>query len=82
MLNCGYGHGFSVRDVLASVERVSRRMLVIKEEPRRAGDPPSLIDRADRVRSVLGWQPKLDDLDTIVRTSLAWEEKLLREPWA
>jgi UDP-glucose 4-epimerase len=82
VLNCGYGHGFSVRDVLASVERVSRRKLVIKEEPRRAGDPPSLVARADRVRSVLGWQPRLDDLDTIVRTSLAWEEKLLREPWS
>jgi UDP-glucose 4-epimerase len=81
VLNCGYGHGFSVRDVLASVERVSRRKLVIKEEPRRAGDPPSLVARADRVRSLLGWQPRLDDLDTIVRTSLAWEEKLLREPW-
>jgi UDP-glucose 4-epimerase len=81
VLNCGYGHGFSVRDVLASVERVSRRKLVIKEEPRRAGDPPTLVARADRVRSVLAWQPRLDDLDTIVRTSLAWEEKLLREPW-
>lgn len=81
VLNCGYGHGFSVRDVLASVERVSRRKLVIKEEPRRAGDPPSLVARADRVRSLLGWKPQLDDLDTIVRTSLAWEEKLLREPW-
>jgi UDP-glucose 4-epimerase len=81
VLNCGYGHGFSVRDVLAAVERVSRRKLVIKEEPRRPGDPPSLVARADRVRSLLGWQPRLDDLDTIVRTSLAWEEKLLREPW-
>jgi len=81
VLNCGYGHGFSVRDVLASVERVSRRKLVIKEEPRRAGDPPALVARADRVRALLGWQPRLDDLDTIVRTSLAWEEKLLREPW-
>jgi UDP-glucose 4-epimerase len=81
VLNCGYGHGFSVREVLASVERVSRRKLVIKEEPRRAGDPPMLVARADRVRSLLGWEPRLDDLDTIVRTSLAWEEKLLREPW-
>jgi UDP-glucose 4-epimerase len=81
VLNCGYGHGFSVREVLAAVERISRHKLVIKEEPRRAGDPPTLIARADRVQSVLAWQPRLDDLDTIVRTSLAWEEKLLREPW-
>ena len=82
VLNCGYGHGFSVREVLASVERVSGRPLRIREEPRRAGDPPVLVARADRVRSLLGWKPRLDDLDTIVRTSLAWEEKLLRQPWA
>jgi UDP-glucose 4-epimerase len=81
LLNCGYGHGFSVRDVLASVQRVSGRPLRIREEPRRAGDPPILVARADRIRSLLGWQPRLDDLDAIVKTSLAWEEKLLREPW-
>jgi UDP-glucose 4-epimerase len=81
VLNCGYGHGFSVRDVLASVQRVSGRALRVHEEPRRAGDPPVLVARADRVRALLGWQPRLDDLDTIVKTSLAWEEKLLREPW-
>lgn len=81
VLNCGYGHGFSVREVLASVQRVAGRSLSVREEPRREGDPPTLVARADRVRSVLGWQPRLDDLDTIVRTSLAWEERLLREPW-
>jgi UDP-glucose 4-epimerase len=81
VLNCGYGHGFSVREVLASVQRVSGRELRIREEPRRPGDPPTLVARADLVRSVLGWQPQLDDLDTIVRSSLAWEEKLLRTPW-
>ncbi|HKZ73769.1 MAG TPA: UDP-glucose 4-epimerase GalE [Steroidobacteraceae bacterium] len=81
VLNCGYGHGFSVREVLASVQRVSGRKLVIREEARRAGDPPALVARADRVRSMLGWQPRLDDLDTIVRTSLAWEERLRRHPW-
>jgi UDP-glucose 4-epimerase len=80
-VNCGYGHGYSVREVLQSVERVSGKKLVVKEEPRRAGDPPSLVARADRIRSVLGWKPQLDDLDAIVRSSLRWEEKLVREPW-
>ena len=80
-LNCGYGHGYSVREVIKSVERVGARPLVVKEEPRRAGDPPILIARADRVRAVLGWKPRLDDIDTIVRTSLDWERKLQNAPW-
>jgi UDP-glucose 4-epimerase len=80
-LNCGYGHGYSVREVLDSVRRVSGKPLTVNEEPRRAGDPPTLIARAERIRSVLGWKPQLDDLDGIVRNSLHWEEKLQREPW-
>jgi UDP-glucose 4-epimerase len=79
--NCGYGHGYSVREVLSSVEKIAGLKLNIKEEPRRAGDPPSLVAKCDKVRSVLGWQPKLDDIDTIVRTSLEWEKRLQREPW-
>jgi UDP-glucose 4-epimerase len=81
VLNCGYGHGYSVREVLASVERVAGRRLAVREEPRRAGDPTVLVARAEQIRRTLGWQPALDDLDTIVRSSLAWEERLLREPW-
>jgi UDP-glucose 4-epimerase len=81
VLNVGYGHGYSVREVLKSVERVAGHPLTIREEARRAGDPPILVARADRVRSVLGWQPRLDDLDTIVKTSLQWERRLAREPW-
>ena len=81
VLNVGYGHGYSVREVLKSVERVAGHSLTIREEPRRAGDPPVIVARADRVRTELGWQPRLDDLDTIVRTSLQWEQRLAREPW-
>ena len=81
ILNCGYGHGYSVREVLDSVQRVAGKALVIHEEPRREGDPPTLVAKADRVRELLGWQPQLDDLDTIVRTSLRWEEALARNPW-
>ena len=76
VLNCGYGHGYSVRDVLAAVERANGKPLNIVEEPRRAGDPPELIAVANRVREVLGWSPQFDDLDTIVKTSLAWERKI------
>ena len=79
VLNCGYGHGYSVRDVLAAVERADDKPLNIVEEPRRAGDPPELIAVANRVREVLGWSPQYDDLDTIVRTALAWERKIAAE---
>jgi len=79
--NCGYGHGYSVREVIASVEKISGIKLTVREEPRRAGDPPALIAKADKVREVLGWSAKLDDIDTIVRTSLEWEKRLQREPW-
>jgi UDP-glucose 4-epimerase len=81
-LNVGYGHGYSVREVLASVERVTGRRLTVREEPRRPGDPAALVARAERIRSELGWRPRLNDLDTIVRTAYAWEERLQREPWA
>jgi UDP-glucose 4-epimerase len=79
--NCGYGHGYSVREVLESVRRIAGRPLLVKEEARREGDPPSLVARADRVRSLLGWVPRLDQLDVIVESALRWEEKLQREPW-
>ncbi|HEY5642939.1 MAG TPA: UDP-glucose 4-epimerase GalE [Woeseiaceae bacterium] len=83
VLNCGYGHGYSVREVLAAVERANGASLTISEEPRRAGDPPELVAVANRVRDVLGWTPRFDDLDTIVRTSLDWERKIAaRDPGA
>jgi UDP-glucose 4-epimerase len=79
-LNCGYGHGFSVREVLRMVGNVSGKALTVEESPRRAGDPPSLVAQAERIRAVLGWEPRLDDLETIVRTQLEWEYRLQREP--
>ena len=81
VFNCGYSHGYSVREVLESVQRVAGQALAIREQPRRAGDPPILIARADRIRSQLGWAPRLDDLDEIVDSSLRWERKLQRDPW-
>ena len=81
VFNCGYSHGYSVREVLDSVQRVAGQALAIREQPRRAGDPPILVARADRIRSQLGWAPKLDDLDAIVDSALRWEMKLQRDPW-
>ena len=81
ILNVGYGHGYSVREVLHMLEKVAGKPLVVREEPRRAGDPAYLVARADRIRSELGWQPRYDDLSAIVSSSLAWERKLLQEPW-
>ncbi|MDJ0813828.1 MAG: UDP-glucose 4-epimerase GalE [Woeseiaceae bacterium] len=78
-LNCGYGHGYSVREVLAAVERANGAPLNITEEPRRPGDPPELVAVARKIRNVLGWTPQFDDLDTIVSTSLAWERKIARQ---
>ena len=81
VFNCGYSHGYSVREVLASVQRIAGQSLVIREEPRRAGDPPVLIARADRIRSQLRWNPQFDNLDAIVDSALRWERKLQQKPW-
>jgi UDP-glucose 4-epimerase len=81
-LNCGYGRGFSVREVLDTVARVAGQPLNVIESPRRAGDPAELVARADRIRSTLGWAPNHADLDGIVRTALAWERRLQRQAMA
>jgi UDP-glucose 4-epimerase len=75
-LNCGYGHGYSVREVLDAVARANGAPLDVRDEARRPGDPATLIARADRIREVLGWTPRYDDLDLICSTSLAWERRL------
>jgi len=75
-LNCGYGHGYSVREVLDTVQKALGGPLNILEKERRAGDPPSLVADASRIREVLGWTPRYDDLDFIVKTALDWERKL------
>jgi UDP-glucose 4-epimerase len=75
-LNCGYGHGFSVLEVLDAVDRVTGGTLERRMEDRRAGDPDSLISDNARIRATLAWQPRHDDLDTIVGHALAWERKL------
>jgi len=80
-LNCGYGRGYSVRELITMVEAVAGHAIATREAPRRAGDPPTLVARAKRIREVLGWQPQHDDLEKIVSTSLAWERKLAAGHW-
>ncbi|MEC7398654.1 MAG: UDP-glucose 4-epimerase GalE [Pseudomonadota bacterium] len=74
-MNCGYGHGFSVLEVLDAVDRVSGMRIERRMEPRRAGDPGKLISDPSRLRATLPWEPRHDDLDTIVRHALAWERR-------
>jgi len=80
-LNCGYGRGYSVRELLTMVETVAGHPIAKREAPRRAGDPPTLVARASRIRSTLGWQPRHDNLKDIVETALAWERKLAAGQW-
>ena len=74
--NCGYGHGYSVREVLGAVQEVTGVPFPITEGPRRPGDPAVLVADASRIRDLLGWAPQHDDLPYIVRTAWDWERKL------
>ena len=74
VLNCGYGRGFTVREVIDVVKSESGVDFPVQETGRRAGDPAALMADNTRIKSVLGWQPDFDDLNTIVRTALAWEK--------
>ncbi|HEY0179324.1 MAG TPA: UDP-glucose 4-epimerase GalE [Dokdonella sp.] len=76
LFNVGYGHGYSVREVLAAVGRAAGAPVPFVDHPRRAGDPPVLVAEAHRIVEVLGWRPRYDDLDAIARTALAWERRL------
>ena len=77
VVNCGYGSGFSVLDVIASVKAISQSDFPVRLGPRRAGDPAALVAKVERVGEVLGWKPKLNRLDTIVSHALAWEKRLI-----
>jgi UDP-glucose 4-epimerase len=76
-LNCGYGRGFSVLEVIDTVKTISGRDFPVDLAPRRPGDPARIVASSDRARAILGWRPRLDDLPTIVRHALAWQDKLM-----
>jgi UDP-glucose 4-epimerase len=78
VFNCGYGEGYSVRQIVEAVGSVAGKPLIVREGPRRPGDPPSLCADPSKLKSTLGWKPELDDLEKIVSTALAWEKKLQR----
>ena len=73
LLNCGYGSGYSVREVVAAIERVTGRPLPVRMAPRRPGDSSMIVATGQAVRQTLGWQPRHDDLETIVRSAYEWE---------
>lgn len=75
-LNAGYGHGYSVREVLAAMSRAAGQCVPSVDRPRRAGDPPQLVADCARIGEILGWRPTLDDLDAICASTLAWERRL------
>jgi UDP-glucose 4-epimerase len=78
MLNCGYGHGFSVLEVIETVKRVSGVDFKVETAARREGDPARIVANSQQARTVLGWEPRYDNLATIVTHALAWERDLTR----
>jgi UDP-glucose 4-epimerase len=75
-MNCGYGRGFSVLEVLDAVDRVTGKTIERVMAPRRPGDPDSLVSDNSLIKATLPWEPRYDDLDTIIAHALAWEQKL------
>ncbi len=76
VLNCGYGHGFSVKEVIGAVELCTGEKLNVEIGPRRAGDAVELISKADKIKDILGWKPQYNDLAYIVKSAIEWEKKL------
>jgi UDP-glucose 4-epimerase len=76
VFNCGYGRGYSVREVVETARKVTGIDFPVRETGRRAGDPPSLVADSSRLRKELGWKPSHDDLEYIIRTAWEWEKKL------
>lgn len=77
-VNCGYGRGYSVLEVLDAFEAVTGKSMATAEAPRRAGDPPQLIADSATIRSTLDWRPRFDEIEFIVSTAIDWERKLNR----
>jgi UDP-glucose 4-epimerase len=75
VLNCGYGHGYSVREVVEATRRITGHAVPVDEVARRAGDPAELVADPRRIRERLDWTPRFDDLDTIIRDAWAWEQR-------
>jgi UDP-glucose 4-epimerase len=75
VFNCGYGHGYSVREIIRSAKAVTGINFTVDEAGRRPGDPPSIVADSTKARNELGWKPRHDDIDFIIRTAWEWERK-------
>jgi UDP-glucose 4-epimerase len=76
IFNCGYGRGYSVREVVATAKKITGVDFIVTEAARRDGDPPALVADSSLIQSTLGWRPRHNDLDYIVGTAWAWEQKV------
>ncbi|MCX7817506.1 MAG: UDP-glucose 4-epimerase GalE [Syntrophales bacterium] len=80
VMNCGYGHGYSVKEVVSTVKKVTGRDFPVEETARRRGDPPVLVADSSRLRATTGWIPRYDNLFFIIETAWSWEQKLKDNP--
>jgi len=80
IFNCGYGHGYSVLQIVDTVKKVSGIDFTVELDSRRAGDPPELVADSRKIKNLLGWEPSSDEIESIVRTALDWEKKSCDNP--
>ena len=78
ILNCGYGKGYSVKEVLSKIKEISGVDFTVEETPRREGDPACVVASGKKIRKIIGWNPQYNSLDEIISSALAWEEKKLK----
>ena len=81
VFNCGYGHGYSVKEVVSAVKKVTEKNYDVIETSRRAGDPALLVSKVEKIKKVLGWKPEYDDLDLIIKTAYDWEKSDVLKQW-
>ncbi len=75
ILNCGYGHGYSVKEIINEAEKIINTKLNVKVSKRREGDIPHIVAATEKIKKLLDWQPKYDDINYIIQTSINWLDK-------
>ena len=81
VFNCGYGEGFSVKEVVTAVKQVTKKDFIVEEVGRRAGDPPILVSNAEKIRLNTNWKPQYNDLNFIIKTAFEWEGGAVLKSW-
>ena len=81
VFNCGYGHGFSVKEVIEAVRKTTGVNFEVVNGDKRDGDPAFLVSKVDKIQKVLGWKPEYDDLDLIIKTAYDWEKSDVLKQW-